>query len=631
MAQINREFTVVDTDRYPELPLRDGAAGHIELGPEARGRLRARLEQILEGDLPALRESGWFDDRWLDRVIDEAPRRFDEAFDRWRELYRIATAQLEQAQQEMRSARTREAQEQARRRQEEAVRQRNLLLQIEVAREESDFYPYRYLASEGFLPGYNFPALPVRAWVPRGDGEFIPRPRSLAIREFAPHNIVYHEGAKWQVRRFSLPPGGLEQRRRQRRLCRECGAFAEPALERCPVCNVLFDGSNSAVLKLLDLPNVRLQRHERITCNEEERIRKGYEVEVAYQFATTESGYRTAEADVLVDDRALFRLTYAPAATVLYINRGWRGRPEGFVVDMASGELFTDGEVEREARQNQRSGPPNQTQSRERLSLCVWETQNVLLARPLDPTVRGNEKLLTSLEFALKRGIEQAFQLEERELGVQRVGRGERRALLFYEAAEGGLGVLRRLVEDADALGDVVREALQVCHYGEDGTELKPGCVQACYECLLSYTNQPEAFLLDRRIVREPLRGLLNCRVEPRVRGVSREEHLSTLRARAQSSFERRFLDFLSEGGYRLPDDAQKSFQEPRCIADFFYEPNVVVFCDGPPHDRADQPRVDEAVRRELEARGYRVLVIRWDQDIETQVMCFPDVFGYRG
>ena len=32
-----------------------------------------------------------------------------------------------------------------------------------TAREESDFYPYRYLASEGFLPGYNFPALPVRA------------------------------------------------------------------------------------------------------------------------------------------------------------------------------------------------------------------------------------------------------------------------------------------------------------------------------------------------------------------------------------------------------------------------------------------------------------------------------------
>ena len=69
-------------------------------------------------------------------------------------------------------------------RQQEAMRQRNLLLQTNVSREESDFYPYRYLASEGFLPDYNFPALPVRAWVPREEGEFINRPRFLALREF---------------------------------------------------------------------------------------------------------------------------------------------------------------------------------------------------------------------------------------------------------------------------------------------------------------------------------------------------------------------------------------------------------------------------------------------------------------
>ena len=29
---------------------------------------------------------------------------------------------------------------------------------------QSDFYSYRYFASEGFLPGYNFPRLPLSAW-----------------------------------------------------------------------------------------------------------------------------------------------------------------------------------------------------------------------------------------------------------------------------------------------------------------------------------------------------------------------------------------------------------------------------------------------------------------------------------
>ncbi|MDR7517092.1 MAG: hypothetical protein QN212_07070 [Armatimonadota bacterium] len=110
---------------------------------------------------------------------------------------------------------------------------------------------------------------------------------------------------------------------------------------------------------------------------------------------------------------------------------------------------------------------------------------------------------------------------------------------------------------------------------------------------------------------------------------MSRKEHLEALRTRTQSEFERQFLGFLAEGGYRLPDEAQKSFREPRCIADFFYEPNVVVFCDGPPHDQPDQQRIDERVRQELTALGYRVVVVRWGQDLATQVARFPEVFGH--
>ncbi|HXF68666.1 MAG TPA: DEAD/DEAH box helicase [Thermoflexus sp.] len=615
---------VVNTERLPDLPLREDAARQIQLSPKALGRLRERLERVLQADRDLLQQAGWFDARWLDRVLEEAPRRFDEAFNRWRELFRIATEQLQRAQREMITARGTKEQQQAWRQQEEALRQLNLLRQIGVAREESDFYPYRYLATEGFLPGYNFPALPVRAWVPRGDGEFIARPRALAIREFAPHNIVYHEGTKWRVSKFSIPPGGLESRRRQHRLCLECGAFADPSLERCPACDTLFDGTNSRIATLLDLPNVVLERQERITCNEEERIRRGYKLQVAYQFAAAGPGLRVVEADVQVGGGTLFRLAYGPAATLLYINWGWKGRPQGFVVDLVSGEL-----VEEETKKGQGNQKPwGASQNRERLALCVWDTQNILLVRPAKPDLWADERTEASLEYALKRGIEQHFQLEERELGVERVGRGKNRALLFYEAAEGGLGVLRRLVEEPEALAAVAREALRICHFGEDGSDLKPACPQACYECLLSYTNQLEAHLLDRRRVRDLLLQLMECRVERRVQGRSPEEHLEALRSRAQSGFERDFLDFLAKGGYRLPDEAQKSFQEPRCIADFFYEPNVVVFCDGPPHDHPDRRRIDERVRRELLAQGYRVIVIRWDEDLKAQVERYPEVFG---
>ena len=76
---------------------------------------------------------------------------------------------------------------------------------------QSDFYSYRYFASEGFLPGYNFPRLPLSAFIPgrRGRGgrrdEFVQRPRFLAITEFGPRSIVYHEGARYLVNRVILP------------------------------------------------------------------------------------------------------------------------------------------------------------------------------------------------------------------------------------------------------------------------------------------------------------------------------------------------------------------------------------------------------------------------------------------
>ncbi|GIV23759.1 MAG: DEAD/DEAH box helicase [Bacteroidia bacterium] len=617
---------VVEVERYPELPLCESVSAQLQLGREARAQLLTRLQAILEPDLPTLKTAGWFSEQWLEKVIEEAPRQFDEAFNRWRELYRSATKQLEQAQEEIRAAHSSEVQQQARRRQEEALRQRNLLLQVEVAREESDFYPYRYLAAEGFLPGYNFPSLPVRAWVPRGEGEFIARPRSLAIREFAPHNIVYHEGAKWQVQRFLLPPGGLEQRRQRLRLCHECGAFSEAHIERCPVCNTLFDGANSWVGPLLELPNVRLTRRERITCNEEERARQGYKVQIAYQFAATDSGPRLVEADVFVEGEPVFRLLYAPTAILLYINWGWKGRKsDGFVIDLSSGELFTDAEVEK--RLSQKKQAP-QLPSWERLSLCVRETQNVLLVRPLVPEWQKDDRRITTLQYALKRGIEHAFQLEERELAVEQVGRGEHRALLFYEAAEGGLGVLRRLVEEPQAFARVAQEALHICHYDEAGHDTHPTCRQACYECLLSYTNQADAFLLDRRLLRDLLPKLGTSKVRLRKDALSYEAHLAYLLERAQSELERRFLEFLAKQGCRLPDEAQKSFTEPRCIADFFYQPNVVVFCDGPVHDQPRQQQLDDRLRQALQAQGYRIVVIRGDSNFEAQVASWPEVFG---
>ena len=85
---------------------------------------------------------------------------FDRAFERWRSLYRSALYQRDQAR------RLGDDHTQPREVHQHAKRDHNVATDLLIALRDgdqgssSDFNLYRYLATESFLPGYNFPRLP---------------------------------------------------------------------------------------------------------------------------------------------------------------------------------------------------------------------------------------------------------------------------------------------------------------------------------------------------------------------------------------------------------------------------------------------------------------------------------------
>jgi hypothetical protein len=217
------------------------------------------------------------------------------------------------------------------------------LLRNEAGSTETDFYPYRYLANEGFIPGYNFPRLPLRALVARGDqAHAVDRPRFIGLAEFGPGNIIYREGRKHRVVSCVVPASGIEHRLTRARLCERCGCIHpgdQATVDLCTHCGVRLDDINSEFpQRLFDQPTVRARRWTRISSEEEERVREGYEITTHFRLAPSSppTRMRLARPD---GDATVLDVVHSSQAELWRINHGWRRSPErnGFAIDQSSG------------------------------------------------------------------------------------------------------------------------------------------------------------------------------------------------------------------------------------------------------------------------------------------------------
>jgi Lhr-like helicase len=477
----------------------------------ANGKAKPIMRRLIEAMLPAinLRDAPWLAnvEAFVEQTDREALGSLGKSFDRWRNLHRGARQE-----QELAHAIQNKVGLKAGERTAAASRYRNASRELEIlesgkAKNGSDFYTYRYLATEGFLPGYNFPRLPLYAFIPAAKSAVLQRPRFLAIAEFGPNSLIYHEGRAYRVSKAKLPAEGRMENGQLSTsiliLCPNCGAAHTQELqERCHACDTSLGGAER-LETVFRIDNVETLPQERITANDEDRQRRGFEIQTVFQWPIENGEPSIRSATVGSNDEGLLRLDYGAATKLSRINKGLRRRKSksicGFYIDPNSGRWLKD-----PANGDDDDGMGDPTEARpQRIVPMVEDHKNALLIQPL---VALSTEEMATFQHAFIRGIQLVFDLEEGEvLGEPLPTRDIRNAILLYEATEGGAGVLNRLVTDPEKVAEVASAALKLMHYIEPFNpkhmlEAEDPCVAGCYRCILSYFNQPDHELIDRRL-----------------------------------------------------------------------------------------------------------------------------------
>jgi very-short-patch-repair endonuclease len=400
-------------------------------------------------------------------------------------------------------------------------------------------------------------------------------------------------------------------------LCERCGASL-----------------GAAISGMFRLQNVSTRRREKISADEEDRLRMGYEIKTGFRFPERDGkpSYRTATARK--DGATVATLFYGNAATLWRVNFGWTRRKrgeQGFLLDMERG--YWGKGPDGDAPDNEDGMSPLVA----RVIPFVEDRRNCLIFRP-EAILEDHQ--MGSLQSALRNAVQVRFQLEENGLAAEPLPSFmDRRMILFYESAEGGAGVLRRLLDDGRTLAGVAEEALRICHFDpETGLDIggppreAEKCEAACYDCIMNYGNQKDHGALDRHSIRDYLLELAGSALEASPGEKPRGEHLADLMKRCDSELERAWLRFVDERGLNLPTHAQYLIRPCETRVDFFYDlgaEKVAVFVDGPVHDDSGRRERDRAVAGCLEDLGVVVVRFGWEKNWKEVIRVYSNIFGF--
>lgn len=562
----------------------------------------------------------WFNDEFVKNVILNFESEFDAAFDRFRNEYRNLNLEMEEINRKLQFERA-----------DRDLHYRQIVIskKLESMREGAgDFYTYRYLGAEGFLPNYAFPRSNTNLSFYEIEDD-ITRGKTIALNEFAPGNSVYYKGYRYSVMYAKPKTSGGMPDFKKALVCPNCAEIYlyeygdREDMTVCNNCGYSLEGIRPSE-HALELPDMIGRRKGNITSDEEERMRLGYDIQQHYKKGRSMNSYIV----VGDDGKKLFEMTYEHNGQIVTVNRGPRARTEegdysgrGFVLCTKCNKwLLSDEAIMNHADPEKRDYCIKKAEKNDIITLIeLFTTSNndVLTLKYVEEDRETNEYFYKTLLYALVQGVQVTFNVDESEIGAFLLKDYRNRneyIIVIYELAPGGEGIVQSMTEPRQ-FKLVSEKTLEILHYGE-----KNGCEKACYECLCNYYNQHDHAKLDRKLVIPLLEKMKNVSII----GCDAVEKYGELYRKCESQLEKKFLEFMKEISGKLPDEAQKTIyidDVPIAEADFYYEPKIVVFIDGKfVHGQEHVSIADEDKRRKLKAKGYRVIVINeatFEEDIK--------------
>jgi superfamily II DNA/RNA helicase len=601
----------------------------LRMFPDIKENLKEEIsnnhEKIFDGILEVFKTErsnfSWLNDDFIKKAIDDFADQLDKSFEKWRRDYKRLQEHYDRLYQEGRNQHNPNA----------MFEYDRVSKQMERMREgKSGYYVYRYLGEMGFLPGYAFPDNSVFVSYFAGKEEKrIIRSRILSLREFAPFNTIYVDGATYKINAVNTVTGVHWHKIK---ICPQCEAIliddnvTQSACGRCGT-NLTTE---HAIEHAMPMTDVIATRKSKIGSDEEERLRSGYVVNSYYDMSPEKV------KSVEVKDAGNMRMTliYEHNGRLIGINEGLRqdvneGK-RGFLLCDACKTWIDDTEEqirkhleggERVSPECRKHGRPDDL--RRNVHLISDDSHDVLTIQykaPSTDSEQNEEAFAKTLMFALSRAIQLALDLDSSEIdcfvrpGVTEDANHE---IIMFETVVGGAGVLESILEQP-IFNKVINKACELLHmFDTDGA-----CDRACYDCLCSFFNQRDHLVLDRNLALPYLKELYDKRKElvfiP-VNVANNEEKLESLKEKCDTNLEKEVLDAIYKSGLKLPDDAQKVVYDgnnPVVKPDFFYESlgskGLCVFVDGPDHEKESVIKEDETKRRWLKANGYRYIIFNY-------------------